>query len=760
MIRRLSLVFTVVAFCAGADVIPSARRYDWQTNAGVPDGFETVRVGWATSEIGGLDNTGANDCSSTIQTAINNASNDTILTIPAGTFRLNSTINLAGSSNDKQRRVLRGAGMGTTTLMLYNASSVSLAGALSDVSNSHWTFPSGVTVTSPAAAGATSITLSNGTNFLNAVGLQIQLCPPNIPDDIVMHVSGYEYQRNFVGVITGGSGNSVEFTPPLPFAIASGSLAFRENGNGVVGSSYRLGLESLTVDATNSSATNSVYMGGVRQSWIYAVESYNAANVNIGVGPQATQCTIQKCRAELNQHPELGTNRKGYSINATAMLFQDNIGYDLTSSMEVDAGCTASVFAYNYMDNIVLTGVIGPTFDVNHAPHNSFNLFEGNVMPRLQSDGYFGGSSQDTIFRNWLHGTAKVAYAGYQQQYALTMNRFSRQSNIVANMLGRKDVGITWTYTNIGIGFDTTSSTSLTIGTGAVSATIGTGLSYSDNGTVAIFVSNGNNANWMTGRITSYVSGTGSCTFTVYATGGSGTHSDWTVKGGGGYGANTSQGYIYTLGMPNIGNGGFGGTEYNISAPQTYNIWWRNWDGTAMVRQGAFSGSNAYTVGDVVDYNTTGPWNTTGGAGILNWIAVNPAKNGLTTWATPSDAQSDWQPISSNGFQELDYDVYATAIIKGNWNAYSNGIHSSEAMGGDTYPDSYYLSSKPSWFGTMTWPPIDPTNPPTNHDQSATFVLIPAAWRAINGNENYLSGGTPTPHHTPRAAAGVLSRRR
>jgi len=137
----------------------------------------------------------------------------------------------------------------------------------------------------------------------------------------------------------------------------------------------------------------------------------------------------------------------------------------------------------------VLTGVIGPTFDVNHAPHNSFNLFEGNVMPRLQSDGYFGGSSQDTIFRNWLHGTAKVAYAGYQQQYALTMNRFSRQSNIVANMLGRKDVGITWTYTNIGIGFDTTSSTSLTIGTGAVSATIGTGLSYSDNGTVAIFVS-------------------------------------------------------------------------------------------------------------------------------------------------------------------------------------------------------------------------------------------------------------------------------
>jgi hypothetical protein len=45
-------------------------------------------------------------------------------------------------------------------------------------------------------------------------------------------------------------------------------------------------------------------------------------------------------------------------------------------------------------------------------------------------------------------------------------------------------------------------------------------------------------------------------------------------------------------------------------------------------------------------------------------------------------------------------------------------------------PDSYYLDSKPSWFGSLTWPPIDPFTPTVND--------IPAKWRW----DNYVAGGS------------------
>lgn len=73
---------------------------------------------------------------------------------------------------------------------------------------------------------------------------------------------------------------------------------------------------------------------------------------------------------------------------------------------------------------------------------------------------------------------------------------------------------------------ESTSSTSLTVGTGSKTLLIGIGLDYSVNQWLLIFDAAGNA---MLGQITAYNSSSGSLTVSVTATSGSGTHSDWTV---------------------------------------------------------------------------------------------------------------------------------------------------------------------------------------------------------------------------------------
>jgi hypothetical protein len=75
--------------------------------------------------------------------------------------------------------------------------------------------------------------------------------------------------------------------------------------------------------------------------------------------------------------------------------------------------------------------------------------------------------------------------------------------------------------------YSTTSSTSLTIGTGNKTFTVDTGLAYSINQDVVIAYDVSNDMN---GVVTAYNSGTGSMTVNVTGTTGSGTYSSWSVN--------------------------------------------------------------------------------------------------------------------------------------------------------------------------------------------------------------------------------------
>jgi len=68
-----------------------------------------------------------------------------------------------------------------------------------------------------------------------------------------------------------------------------------------------------------------------------------------------------------------------------------------------------------------------------------------------------------------------------------------------------------------------------------------------------------------------------------------------------------------------------------------------------------------------------------------------------------------------------------TLINHGNWDVVTGAIQWSNNIPDRTIPDSYYLASKPAFFGSLAWPAFNPTNP------SPATLAIPAQYRYFTG---------------------------
>lgn len=83
--------------------------------------------------------------------------------------------------------------------------------------------------------------------------------------------------------------------------------------------------------------------------------------------------------------------------------------------------------------------------------------------------------------------------------------------------------------------------------------------------------------------------------------------------------------------------------------------------------------------------------------------------------------------------------TYTTLLRKANWDSAENGIRSTESVGSTNVPTSLLHSTKPSWFGFLTWPPFDPANGSSNNPTN-----IPAGYRYFFGT-NPPAGGVSAP---------------
>ncbi len=113
--------------------------------------------------------------------------------------------------------------------------------------------------------------------------------------------------------------------------------------------------------------------------------------------------------------------------------------------------------------------------------------------------------------------------------------------------------------------------------------------------------------------------------------------------------------------------------------------------------------------------------------------------NGM--WSGYAPPWPGWPREGISGFQQLDTNVLATLVRRGNYSFFSKSVPEAESLGNETLPKSLYRLNKPAWFGELTWPPFDPFNP------NPSFEAIPAGYRYVNRKNppGTPEGGSPLP---------------
>ncbi len=688
MIRnRTLLVFLAFVCCAAGELIPAARLADsWEpgVKVGVIGGIDQYRTGRTnlinvTQAPHNADNTGVTNASTIINAAIAGASDGDVIYLPAGTYRAEATIAIY-----KSGVTVRGDGNSTIIKPTGSAGGIGIDGALL-VEEQYWVAPVG-----DVARGDTVIPIGDVSGgWVPGIFCLITILNNNDPayGPLVVSVAGFERRRKFVAFVTAvdSEANTITLSQPIPFAMPASLEPHISTGGGVNFGVNRSGVENLRVDMTDTDAVFSSGMSSCRNCWFYGVSVRTVSNYHLGIS-YAANCEVRKC--DLRDRKAPGTNGGGLLTAAMSdCLIEDNIISGNFPSMEINEGSTRNVFAYNFCTDVTVFGTIGIAIDANHGPHNSFNLYEGNIAAKWQSDGYFGGSSEDTLFRNWFHGTDP---GSDQTGHCVNLKRFTYEGNVLCNVLGRQTV-------EPGLEFPT-------------------------------YIYENVSNNW----------------------------------GDGGYDGHGSQRYIYVLGLPFIGNGGYypndwynGGDPNRRYAEASTGNWWHVWpSGKRPIRRGAFNSSTVYNHGttvDLVDFTANDNTGVGPGDSCLNWITNNPAKDGTATWDTPGTS-NDWLPWSANSFTEIDKDVINTLIRKGNYNYATNSVPDGESLGEDVAPNSLFRSSKPSWFGNCPWPAFSPTEP-----NSASYESIPAGYRFVNDGADPPSAGNGTMTVSGAATAATLN---
>jgi hypothetical protein len=417
----------------GAELIPSSRLVDWApgVTVGVPGGIPATRTKCNTTACEAVENApgsyrdGSTNAAPLIQAAISSAPADTFVFIPAGTWRLDATLSIGPSDS---RVTVRGVGEGTVMAPRGQAGAF-FVGSSSDW---QWAHPAaGNTVLSGLTKGSTQISVSDTTPFSVGAIAQLKFENENAVERPIISVAGFPYLRKQFVRIVGKSASTLSFYPAL-YNNYSGSARVAVAQLQV----DLAGIEDMRIEAANSTATFVVFFEQTFGSWIKNVRVRQGKNYNVFFN-DSLQCELRGSYLDELNHG--GTNGAGLLMNTvTGCLIEDNIIRDAFPGVEVNHGSSGNVFAYNFLNNT--NGTIG--FDTNHGPHNDFNLYEGNIVHNLMSDGYFGSTSDDTLYRNWFTGVAIAADpapanpASNSLTWCVSLKRFTRNYSIVGNILG------------------------------------------------------------------------------------------------------------------------------------------------------------------------------------------------------------------------------------------------------------------------------------------------------------------------------------
>jgi hypothetical protein len=404
--------------CAlAAEFIPATRRVPWipGVTVGVPGGIpaRTTLIN-VTQAPYNADNTGATNAQPAIQAAIGAAAENSVVYLPAGTYRMGSAIGFGQGWTGKNNITVRGAGMGQTILvgnytgngMIYVTNTDSAAAASA--------------ITAGLAKGSATITIADTSAY--GVGQPATITAANDPDLPVFSIRGYSNLRGQKVRIVSKTATTLTFSPALYESYGGGARAVTVSPVGQNGFYARgIGIEDLTIDLTNvptpvGGAGSGIVFDNAHRSWVKNVRIKKATNYPLNLN-NCSELEVRGCWVDSLKTPN-GTNRAGILVNhVSASLFEDNIIVEQQPNIEVNFLSSGNAFSRNYCSSNSF-GI-----DTNHAPHPQFNLYEGNVALGLFiADGYFGSCSDDTVFRNKFNAT-------------VSFKRFTRRYNVACNYL-------------------------------------------------------------------------------------------------------------------------------------------------------------------------------------------------------------------------------------------------------------------------------------------------------------------------------------
>lgn len=365
-----------------------------------------------------------------IQAAIAASSAEDIIYMPAGTYILNTKLVLSDYSN----RTLRGAGLSSTILdVRYDTLGVELS------KSGDYAWASQVyarpaqsadnTVSVPITQGDTTITIGSTSAF--TVGQSIQLAIDNQYDNTeiaageVMTYSmfGFNTLRRPMHRIVSKTSTTLTITPAAYFTPASNLGVYV---NYQLDSVVRIGLEGFTVSGANGPLVGGIKMEQAQNCWMKGVQVTKASNYPV----QLYDSIFLEVRESIFQGVgRAGTNGAGLLMNhVCASLIENNQGFNAQPIVEVNYSSVGNIIGYNFFNSSSFMNL-----DLNHGPHNSHNLVEGNITAGIIVDTYFGSSSNDTIYRNWTSGAdyETGTYLG-----TIAVNRWAYYYGVIGNIYG------------------------------------------------------------------------------------------------------------------------------------------------------------------------------------------------------------------------------------------------------------------------------------------------------------------------------------
>lgn len=284
-------------------------------------------------------------------------------------------------------------------------------------------------------AGDTVITIDNSAcisapSYLTC--LQVGYCKidmlPEVNGEFYHHQPDPRAPYRQLNYILDVTGDQVTLARPLIMDLPSGRVP---KIYGSQGQMRNTGHEYYAAFGAGTAPAIPLFLSfaGIYNSWVYHCQFGIADSYNLGF-KDSVGCEMAYCFVGDTHSAEQAPSASAISFGGTNYFLMRHC---IVKNALVSEGGADYNTAYLY--NIEITY----QWTLNHGAGSRFRVWEGNIALWMHSDGYHGGSSEITIFKNWIRG------GGNSGPYGLVIqNRYNRRNNVVGNVLG-------WTGYSVGL---------------------------------------------------------------------------------------------------------------------------------------------------------------------------------------------------------------------------------------------------------------------------------------------------------------------